>query len=98
MGGTIRIPKTANEKPARTVAAGVLILAIATILLGSLVRPSWLWLTAALAAGFLARVLTGPKLRPLRQLDTLVFAPGLGEPRLVPGPPKRFAQAIGTTI
>jgi hypothetical protein len=98
MAGIIGFPNPVNEKAARTVAAGVLILAIATILLGSLVSPSWLWLTAALAAGFLARVLTGPKLSPLGQLATRVIAPRLGEPRLVPGPPKRFAQAIGTTI
>jgi hypothetical protein len=62
------------------------------------VSTVWLWLTAPLAAGFVARVLTGPKLSPLGQLATRVIAPRLGEPRLVAGPPKRFAQAIGATI
>jgi hypothetical protein len=27
-----------------------------------------------------------------------VVAPRLGEPKLVPGPPKRFAQAIGVVV
>jgi len=47
-----------------------------------------------LAYGFWARVLTGPTLSPLGQLATRVVAPRLPvEPKLVPGPPKRFAQA-----
>jgi len=46
-----------------------------------------------------ARVLTGPTLSPLGQLVTRVVTPRLGlEPRLVPGPPKRFAQAIGAVL
>lgn len=59
---------------------------------------AWLWLTLPLAYGFLARVATGPRLSPLGQLATRVVAPRLGEPRLVPGPPKRFAQAIGAFV
>jgi hypothetical protein len=62
------------------------------------VSTAWLWITAALAAGFVARVLTGPKLSILGQLATRVVAPRLGEPRLIAGPPKRFAQAIGATV
>ena len=58
----------------------------------------WHGLIAVLALGFLARVLTGPKLSVLGQLATRVIAPRLGPPRLVPGPPKRFAQAIGLTL
>lgn len=38
---------------------------------------------------------TGPKLSPLGQFATRVVAPRLGAPKLVPGPPTRFAQAIG---
>ena len=48
-----------------------------------------------IAYGFVARVLTGPKLSPLGQFATRVAAPRLGEPKYVAGPPKRFAQAMG---
>src|SRR4051794_16583616 len=98
MARIVGFPNPVNEKAARTVAGGVLILPVATILLGSLVSPAWLWLTAVLALGFVARVLTGPRLSPLGQLATRVVAPRLGEPKLVAGPPKRFAQAVGATV
>jgi hypothetical protein len=54
------------------------------------------WLMIVLAYGFLARVLTGPTLSPMGLLATRGLVPLLGRPaRLVPGPPKRFAQAVG---
>ena len=98
MASLLGFPNPVNEKAARVVAGGVLLLVIATILLGALAGPAWLWLTAVLAAGFVARVLTGPKLSPLGQLATRVVAPRLGAPKLVPGPPKRFAQGMGATM
>jgi hypothetical protein len=98
MASVIGFPNPVNEKAARVVAGGVLALVIVTILLGALVGPQWLWLTAVLAAGFVARVLTGPTLSPLGQLATRVIAPRLGAPKLVPGPPKRFAQGMGATM
>lgn len=61
----------------------------------------WMWLLPLMAAGFWLRVAAGPRLSPLGLLATRFIAPGLGDPRLVPGPPKRFAQTIGamtTTI
>ena len=85
-------PNPVNEKAARTVAAGVGLLAVATLVTG------WHWIIAIMAVGFLARVLTGPKLSVLGQLATRVIAPRLGMPKFVPGPPKRFAQAIGLTL
>ena len=88
----IGFPNPVNEKAARTVASGVALLAILTLI------TVWHWLIAVLALGFLARVLTGPKLSVLGQFATRVIAPRLGPPRLVPGPPKRFAQAIGLTL
>jgi hypothetical protein len=51
-----------------------------------------------LAYGFWARVLTGPTLSPVGQFATRVAAPRLGTPKYVPGPPKRFAQAMGAAI
>lgn len=85
----LSFPNPVNEKAARVVAAGVAALAILVLATG------WKWLIAVMATGFLARVLTGPKLSPLGQLATRVVAPRLGPAKLVPGPPKRFAQSIG---
>ena len=87
-------PNPVNEKAARVVAGAVCVLSIVTLATGAY------WLAAVLAYGFAARVLAGPTLSPLGQLATRVVAPRLGPPKLVPGPPKRFAQAIGavTTI
>jgi len=88
-------PNPVNEKAARVVAGFVLAIATLTILLGVTASNRWFWLTAVLFAGFVARVLSGPTLSPLGQLATRVIAPRLGEPTLVAGPPKRFAQAVG---
>ena len=86
-------PNPVNEVSARLVATGVVLLAVATIAFDAR------WLTLVLAYGFVARVLTGPTLSPLGQLVTRVITPAVGlEPRLVPGPPKRFAQAIGAAF
>lgn len=86
-------PDPVNEVSARLVAAGVVVMASAAILL------DLRWLTALIAYGFVARVLTGPTLSPLGQLVTRVVTPRLGLPaRPVPGPPKRFAQGIGAAL
>jgi hypothetical protein len=59
----------------------------------------WTWVLVPLAFGFLARVAAGPRFSPLGRLATHVIVPRLPfAPRLVPGPPKRFAQAIGATL
>ncbi|HZZ97328.1 MAG TPA: DUF4395 domain-containing protein [Jatrophihabitantaceae bacterium] len=91
-------PNPVNEKAARTVAAGVALVCVLTLVLTLAGLDGWIWMTVPLAYGFLARVATGPKLSPLGQLATRVVAPRLGEVRPVPGPPKRFAQAIGATL
>ena len=82
-------PAVVNEKAARVVAAGVVVLAGATVLTG------WLWLAVVLALGFALRVASGPRLDPLGRFAAGVVAPRLGAPRLVSGTPKRFAQGIG---
>jgi len=88
-----RFPDPVNEVSARLVAGGVVVMAVAAL---ALRQP---WLVAPLAYGFVARVLTGPSLSPLGQLVTRVVTPRLGLPeKLVPGPPKRFAQGIGATV
>ena len=86
-------PNPVNEVSARLVAGGVVIMAVATIVFD---QP---WLTAVIAYGFLARVLSGPTLSPLGQLVTRVLTPRLPlAAKPVPGPPKRFAQAIGAVV
>ncbi len=85
-------PDPVNELAARTVAAGVVVQAGVT-----LAAPTTLGFIA-LAYGFVARVLTGPRLSPLGQVATRVVAPRLGPPRPTPGPPKRFAQGIGAGL
>lgn len=86
-------PNPVNEVSARLVAAGVVVLCTLTLVLD---QP---WLMIPLAYGFVARVLTGPKLSPLGQLVTRVVTPRLPvEPKLVPGPPKRFAQGMGAVM
>jgi hypothetical protein len=86
-------PDPVNEVSARLVAGGVVLLSILTIALD---QP---WLTAVIAYGFVARVASGPTLSPLGQLVTRVITPRLPvEERPVPGPPKRFAQAMGTVM
>jgi hypothetical protein len=85
-------PNPVNEKAARTVAFVVMVLAAVTL------ATSWYWLLVPMAYGFLARVLTGPTLSPLGRLASAVIAPRLGAAKPVPGPPKRFAQAIGTAF
>ena len=87
-----RFPNPVNEKAARVVAGGVAASAALTLATG------WLWLVPLVAVGFLARVLAGPRFSPLGRLATQVVAPRLGLPKLVPGPPKRFAQAVGLTL
>lgn len=91
-------PNPVNEVAARTVAAGVLTVSVATIVLATTLGHGWLWLTVPLAYGFVARVLAGPRFSPLGQLATRVVAPRIGHEKLVAGPPKRFAQGMGAAM
>jgi hypothetical protein len=90
-------PNPVNEVAARIVAGAVLVASVATLTLSLALSPGWLWLTAPVAYGFLARVLTGPTLSPLATVATKL-APRLATARPVPGPPKRFAQGIGAAV
>lgn len=85
-------PNPVNEKAARVVAGGVVLLAALTLITG------WHWLIVLLAVGFAARVVAGPRFSLLGRLATQVIAPKLGLPKFVPGPPKRFAQGIGLIL
>lgn len=93
MASIIGFPDPVDEVSARLVAAGVVVLAVATV---ALQQP---WLTVPLAYGFVARVATGPRLSPLGLFVTRVVRPRLAlSPRLIPGPPKRFAQTMGAVF
>ncbi len=91
--GIFTFPNPVNEVSARLVAAGVVVLALVTIAFN---LP---WLTLLIAYGFIARVAAGPRFSPLGLLVTKVLTPALPfHEKLVPGPPKRFAQAIGVVF
>jgi hypothetical protein len=85
-------PNPVNEKAARVVAGAVFVVSIVAL------ATSAYWLLVPLAYGFVARALSGPTLSPLGRLASSVIAPRLGPARPVPGPPKRFAQAIGALM
>ena len=82
-------PNPVNEYAARITAGLVVVLSVVTLLTG------FGWGLGVIAAGFWLRVLCGPRISPLAQLSVKVLTPWLGKTRLVPGPPKRFAQGIG---
>lgn len=92
MSDLFDFPNPVNEKAARVVAAGVMVLCLLALL------PARTWLSLPIAIGFLLRVASGPRFSPLGQLATRLVAPRLGVPKLVPGPPKRFAQTIGAVL
>lgn len=86
-------PHPVNEHSARLVAAGVVVMCCAVVFF------SQMWVLFFLCYGFIARALSGPTLSPLGQLVTRVIVPRTGwKPKLVAGPPKRFAQTIGAVL
>jgi len=86
-------PNPVNKVSARLVAGGVVLMAASALVFR---QP---WILVPLAYGFWARVFTGPKLSPLGQFVTRVVTPALSvQEKLVPGPPKRFAQSIGAGV
>jgi hypothetical protein len=92
MTDLLSFPNPVNEKAARVVAAGVVVLSALALI------PGMTWLALPIALGFLLRVASGPRFSPLGLLATRLIAPRLGPPKPVPGPPKRFAQAIGASL
>jgi hypothetical protein len=83
-------PNPVNDAAARSVALGVWTMAVAALVTNTA------WLLIPLTYGFAARVAAGPKISPLGQFAVRVMAPRLTNwQKFVPGPPKRFAQAMG---
>lgn len=91
-----RFPNPVNETSVRLTASGVALMASSAL---AFRQP---WLLGVLAYGFVARALAGPRLSPLALLVTRVLTPALQRqghrPRYTPGPPKRFAQALGALV
>jgi hypothetical protein len=86
-------PNPVNEVSARLVAVGVVLMTVSAIVFDAK------WLVPILCYGFVARVLAGPKLSPLGLLVTKQVTPRLPfKEKPVPGPPKRFAQAMGVAF
>ena len=85
-----------NEVAARLVAIGVLVLSSVVLFLLIDKNNYVLIFLSILIYGFLARVSSGPKISPLALFVTKLIVPRLNfKEKLVPGPPKRFAQGIG---
>jgi len=83
-------PNPVNDYAARSTAGLVIVLAVAAIAVNQ-----W-WLYAVLAAGFALRVAGGPRYSPFGRLAVHVIVPQVWKKeKLVAGPPKRFAQAVG---
>ena len=91
-GKVFAFPNPVNEYSARITAALVVLLSLVTLVTG------FGWGLAVIAAGFWLRVLFGPRISPFGVLSVKVLTPLLGKKRLVPGPPKRFAQGIGAAV
>ena len=85
-------PSVVNERAARVIAGVVAVLGGVVLLTG------WHVLTALMAAGFLLRVVGGPRLSPVGRLVADHVAPRLGPPIPTAGPPKRFAQGVGLVV
>lgn len=83
-------PNPVNDYAARATAGLVIALAVVAIVVDHPV------LYAVLAIGFALRVAGGPRYSPFGRLSVHVIVPKLWKrEKLVPGPPKRFAQTIG---
>jgi hypothetical protein len=86
-------PNPVNDYAARTTAGLVVALAIIAVAIDTPV------LYGLLALGFVLRVASGPTLSPFGQLSVKLLVPKVvRKEKLVPGPPKRFAQAIGLVV
>ena len=93
MSRLFEFPRQVNELSARLVASGVVAMGLTFVITG------WGWILIPLTYGFLARVASGPRFSPLAQVVTKVLTPRLDRRNaFAAGPPKRFAQAIGSVF
>lgn len=89
----LTFPNPVNDYAARTTAGLVVALAIIAVAVDNPI------LYGVLALGFALRVASGPTLSPFGQLSVKFIVPKIvRKEKLVPGPPKRFAQTIGLVV
>ena len=89
----MRFPEHVSEAVVRAAAAGVFVLTILGLVLGS---P---WPALVLATDFGLRVFAGPRWSPLSALARLLIRPpGVGPGHGIPYPPKRFAAGVGFAL
>jgi Domain of unknown function (DUF4395) len=83
-------PRVIDDVTARLVAGEVLVV----VLVAVVTRAPWVF--AVLAVDFILRTALGPRWSPLALLAARALRPRLAAaPRPTPGPPKRFAAAMG---
>ncbi|MGV9710689.1 DUF4395 domain-containing protein [Gordonia sp. NPDC003424] len=86
----LTFPNPVNEYAARSTAGLVVVLAVVAIVVNQPI------VYGLLALGFALRVMAGPRYSPFGRLSVHLIVPKVWrKTKLVPGPPKRFAQAIG---
>ncbi|MGN6302905.1 MAG: DUF4395 domain-containing protein [Angustibacter sp.] len=86
-------PRTVDDVTVRLIAGEVLVLSVLALITGQA------WLLALLAVDFTVRSVFGPVLSPLARFAAVVVRPRVpAAPRPTPGPPKRFAAAIGAVL
>lgn len=89
----LTFPNPVNDYAARSTAGLVVVLAVVAIVVDNPI------VYALLTIGFALRVASGPTLSPFGQLSVRVIVPHvIKKTKLVPGPPKRFAQTIGLVV
>ncbi|GAC01287.1 hypothetical protein GONAM_24_00430 [Gordonia namibiensis NBRC 108229] len=89
----LTFPNPVNDYAARTTAGLVVVLAVIAVAVDNPI------LYGILALGFALRVASGPTLSPFGQLSVKFIVPKVvRKEKLVPGPPKRFAQTIGLVV
>ncbi len=93
MRSLFRFPNPVNEVAARTVAAGVVVMAVVALAFDV---P---WLLIPIAYGFWARVLTGPTLSPLGPSNSRQQGCGVASSRfslrMMPGWPTTSSRVFG---
>ncbi len=88
-----RFPRTVDDVTVRVIAGEVLVIAA----VAAATRQPWVY--GALALDFVVRAALGPVLSPLARFAATVVRPRVpAAPRPTPGPPKRFAAAIGAVL
>jgi hypothetical protein len=88
-----KFPDQVDEVKVRIV-AGIVVLLTTTIL-----ATSHFWIAYILATSYILTVFLGPRFNPIAIFADAVLVPFFrARKKLIPGPPKRFAQMIGALL